>query len=56
MWTKINDFRDDAVVQGPTWELILDEDEDEVIFEDELLSLPEEAIVVWQSGGRWLCR
>ena len=54
MWTRVNDFRDDAVVQGPTWELILNEDE--VLFEDELPSLPPGAMVVWQSGGRWLCR
>ena len=55
MWTKINDLRDDTGICGPTWELILDEGE-EVIFEDELPPLPEEATAVWQSGGRWLCR
>ena len=56
MWTKINDFRDDAGICGSTWELVLDEGEDEVIFEDEIPSLPPGATVVWQSGGRWLCR
>jgi len=56
MWKIIDDIRDDAVVQGPTWELVLDEGEDEVIFEDELPSLPPGAMVVWQSGRRWLCR
>jgi len=54
MWTRVNDFRDDAGICGPTWELVLDEGE--VLFEDELPSFPPEAVVVWQSGGRWLCR
>ena len=54
MWTKINDFRDDAVVQGPTWELVLNDDE--VLFEDEVPPLPPGATVMWQSGWRWLCR
>ena len=54
MWMNIVDFRDDAGICGPTWEL--DEDEDEVLFEDELPSLPEGADHAWKSGGRWLCR
>jgi len=54
MWKIIDDIRDDAVVQGPTWELVLNDDE--VLFEDELPSLPEEATMAWLSGGRWLCR
>jgi len=54
MWTRVNDFRDDVGTCGPAWELVLDEGE--VLFEDELPSFPPGAIVVWQSGGRWLCR
>jgi len=54
MWKIIDDIRDDAVVQGTTWELVLNEDE--VLFEDELQLLPEAGMMVWQSGSRWLCR
>lgn len=59
-WERITDFRDDAIVSSPRWELVVDECEDEEamldIEEHELPSPPAGAIGhAWKYGFRWLC-
>jgi hypothetical protein len=56
-WTKVEDFRDDASVCNPTWELSAFDDElGETTF-GELPPAPEQSRgEVWRSGDRWLCR
>jgi len=56
-WTKIEDVRDDAIIGGERYELVVDDDMGDVT-EDEAsrVALPSGELPehVWSYGGRWL--
>lgn len=54
-WTKIEDFRDDAVGRYEIADQAEVEQEMGELVREDLPPLPDGCDHVWQSGGRWLC-